>query len=185
MYGVYAINQPFHAQLDSKFPSVVQTALLPFKGKIIYDGFLKKHALVFGGEMGRSINNEYRLAEGKYGVITELPEKVSVDNQEDRFERELLVMMKTKSSREYNWYEIENLLEKHPELEPVYIREWGRINSRKKKKELKALGLTKRWFVMHDDTIILSAKSKKELEEQIKDLIPEKIDRDGMYYFKT
>ena len=185
VYGVHALNDPFQSFWGNNLPIMVQAVLLPYKGKIIYDGIISNYSIHFGKGIRSSIKNEYALSEGKYGIITDLPEIINEKNIEKSVEKELLIMMKTKSSREYNWYEIESLLEEHPELEPVYIKEWGRINSRKKKKEMRGLGIKKRWFAMYNDIIILSGKSEKELRMEIRTLIEDARKREGIYYFKV
>ncbi|MEM6699499.1 MAG: hypothetical protein AAF599_13945, partial [Bacteroidota bacterium] len=185
VYGVHALSDPFQIFFGNNLPTMVQTVLLPFKGKLIYDGIMSTYSISFGRGISSSIKNDYALSQGRYGIITELPEKISKSQTANGLEKELLVMMKTKSSREHNWYRIEDLLQKNPELEPIYIREWGRINARKKKKELRSLGIQKRWFAMVNDTIISSGNSEKELKGEIGKLILDPNRRRGVYYFKV
>ncbi len=182
VYGVHALNDPFEMFWGNKMPVMVKATLLPYKGKIIYDGIISEYPMYFGKGMASSLKNNATLAEGKYGLITELPEKAN-DNVGP--EQALLLLMKTKSSREHNWYEIEGLLEAHPELIPIYIKEWGRINSRNKKKAIREMGIKKRWFAMYNDTIILSGKSEKELRMAMSEIIPDATKREGVYYFKV
>jgi hypothetical protein len=184
VYGVHALNDAFHLFWGNNLPIMVQAVLLPFKGKIIYDGMLSSFPIHFGRGITGSIKNSYSLSVGKYGVITDLPVSIDPKQLEQSAEKELLIMMKTKTSREHNWYEIENLLQEHPHLISVYIKEWGRINSRKKKKELRDLGIKKRWFAMYEDTIILSGKSEKEVKMEIEDVILDSKKRAGVYFFK-
>lgn len=186
VYGVHALSDPFQNFWNSSdLPTMIDTVLLPFKGKIVYDGLLSGYRIRFGKGMRDSIKNDYALAEGKYGIITELPEVIDESLLDNSFEKELLVMMKTKTSREHNWYEIQNLVNKHPYLIPVYVQEWGRINSRAKKKELKELGITKRWFAIYNNTIILSEKTEQGAVKAIESLIKDKEKRAGIYYFKV
>lgn len=184
IYGVYALSDPFQMILGNNLPTMVGAVLLPFKGKIVYDGMISTYPIHFGRGVQGSIKNDYRLSEAKYGVITELPEKIDNSILKNSAEKELLVLMKTKASREYNKYEIADLLLEHPELESVHTKEWGRINSRAKKKELKGLGIQKRWFAMYNNTILLSSKSEKELKIEVKKLIQDDKHREGIYYFK-
>jgi len=184
VYGVYALNDPFQMFWGNNVPVMIQAVLLPFKGKIIYDGLISSYPIRFGRGIKNNIKNDYALSEGKYGIITELPEKIDTSNLENSAEKELLIMMKTKSSREHNWYDIERLLEKHPELNAIYIREWGRINSRKKKKELKELGIKKRHFAMYNDTILVSGKTEKVVKGEVAELIGDDEKRKSVYYFK-
>ena len=184
VYGVHALGDPFQTFWGNSLPVMIETVLLPYKGKIVYDGFVQNYSVRFGKGIRDSIKNNCALAEAKYGMITQLPEKVDQSMLESSVERELLVMMKTKSSRENNWYEIERLLESYPELEPVYMREWGRINSRNKKKEIRGLEIKKRCFAIYNDTIILSGASEKKVRIEIEKIVPDDKKREGVYYFK-
>ena len=47
--------------------------LLPFKDRIVYDGLLASHNIVFGGGIKRRLNDSYREAKARQGVITALP----------------------------------------------------------------------------------------------------------------
>lgn len=184
VYGVYALNDPFQMFWGNNLPVMVEAVLLPYKGKIIYDGLISNYPIHLGRGIRSSIKNSYALMEGRYGIITELPEKIDTTKLESNLEKELLIMMKTKASREHNWYEIEELLEENPNLMPVYIKEWGRINARAKKKELKKLGIKRQYFALYNDTIITSSANQKDLEKKIAELISDKATREAIYYFK-
>jgi hypothetical protein len=184
VYGVFALNDPFELFWGNDLPVMVQAVLLPYKGKIIYDGIISSYPIHLGRGIRSSIKNDFALSEGKYGIITELPEKIDENKLENSLENELLIMMKTKASREHNWYEIETMLEENPELMGVYIKDLGRINSRRKKKELKGLGIKKQCFAMYNNTIIASSGTQKELEKKIKGLISDKEKIESIYYFK-
>jgi len=184
VYGVHALNDPFELFWGNNLPVMVEATLLPYKGKIIYDGIISGYPLHFGRGARAGIKNSYTIAEGKYGIITELPEKIDKDKSSNKVEGELIAMMKTKASRAYNAYEIEELLKKHPKLASVYTKEWGRINARNKRKEIKGLGIKKRWFAMYNDTILVSGKTEKEVQIKINELITESEKRAGVYYFK-
>lgn len=183
VYGVYALNDPFQMFWGNNLPVMIEAILLPFNGKIIYDGMIQTYPVHLGRGISSSIKNNYRLSEGKYGVITELPEKIEIESAIS-IEKELLVMMKTKSLREQNWNEIEIILDENPDLMPIYVKEWGKINTRKKKKELKNIGIKKCHFGIYNDTIIASGKSKLEVEKLVADLISDEEIRKSVFYFK-
>ena len=164
---------------------MVEAVLLPFKGKIIYDGMISNYPIHFGRGLKNSLKNDALLAEGKYGIITELPENIKNAGLGNSLETELLVMMKTKSSREHNWYRIEEILEDDPNLMQVYIKELGRINSRQKKKAIKELGIKKRCYAVYEDTIICSDKTQRDLEEKLADLISDEEKLKGIFIFKV
>ena len=53
-------------------PVYVQAVLLPFENQIIYDGLLQSYAVVFGPGIRARLNEEYRNAREREGVITTL-----------------------------------------------------------------------------------------------------------------
>lgn len=183
VYGVYALGDLFETLLGNNFPIMIDTVLLPYNGKIVYDGMMAGYPIHFGGGIRSSIKGDFELFKGKYGIIEKLPVQI---NEADLggVEKELIIMMKTQTSRDHHWHKIEMLLKENPDLMPVYIREIGRINSRDKRKELRELGLKKIHFAMYKDTIIASAKNKKEIEAEVKKLIEDKEKRESIYYFK-
>jgi hypothetical protein len=51
---------------------LVTTVLLPFRGKIIYDGLVSGYNITFGGGIKRTLNEEYKQAKEAFGIITSL-----------------------------------------------------------------------------------------------------------------
>lgn len=47
-YGVLALTEPLDLVIGRKLPAVVETVLLPFRDKIIYDGLLGQFNVTFG-----------------------------------------------------------------------------------------------------------------------------------------
>ena len=92
--------------------------------------------------------------------------------------------MKNKSNRDYYWNEIVELSLKSKELTNVFYQEMGKTNARYFSKQLKRLGIEKKWFGILDNTVIASGASKDQLQKNIGDIVPkEKIER--VYIFKT
>ena len=50
-----------------------KTILLPFRGRIVYDGMLSGDNLIIGSNMTRELNDAYNAAKKKHGIITTLP----------------------------------------------------------------------------------------------------------------
>lgn len=182
-YGVVALSDPFRDFFGNSLPIMVQAVLLPFKGRVVYDGILQSYSIRFGGGIKQSVKAEYSKAKSKYGIVTSLP--FNSNAVEDKFgdKEQLVLYMKTVASRDNHWYDIQDLLKKNPNLYPVYNYEWGRINTRKKKKELKELGLKGYHFGIFRDTIIASAKTKQAVEKQVKAML-DKEEQASIYYFK-
>jgi hypothetical protein len=73
-YGVLALAQPFEDMMQgARLPILVDAILLPYKGQIIYDGLLSRHGIYFGGGMKRLLNETYKNAKERFGIVTSLP----------------------------------------------------------------------------------------------------------------
>ena len=73
VYAVLALAQSLQDILwGASLPVYVKTVLLPFKGKIIYDGLLQGHNVHFGPGISSSVKNRYRVAKQKGEIIESL-----------------------------------------------------------------------------------------------------------------
>lgn len=74
-YGVIAVADPIEDLLGQNLPILTQAVLLPFKGKIIYDGLLSSYRVSFGPGVRRRLSETYKRAKEVNGIITSLPLK--------------------------------------------------------------------------------------------------------------
>ncbi len=72
-YGVLALTEPFEDVIGPRLPTMVNAMLLPFRDCIIYDGLLGNYNVSFGGGIKRSLNDTYREAKDRLGIVTSLP----------------------------------------------------------------------------------------------------------------
>ena len=72
-YGVLALFDPFEALIGPHLPRMFKTTLLPFKGQIVYDGLLAGYNITFGGGIRRRLNESYKEAKERDGIVTSLP----------------------------------------------------------------------------------------------------------------
>ncbi|HID65320.1 MAG TPA: hypothetical protein EYP49_21595 [Anaerolineae bacterium] len=73
VYGVLALYESLEDVLyGRRLPVMVQAVLLPFKGKIIYDGMLSGYNIFFGRGIRSSLNEEYMAAKQNERIITTL-----------------------------------------------------------------------------------------------------------------
>ena len=72
-YGVLALFDPFEDMIGTDLPRMVKTTLLPFKGRIVYDGLMMGQNIHFGGGIRRSLAEGYNEAKEREGIITSLP----------------------------------------------------------------------------------------------------------------
>lgn len=71
-YGVLGLADPLEKVIGPCLPKLITAVLLPFKGKIIYDGLVSGYNITFGGGIKRSLNEEYKEAKEAFGIITSL-----------------------------------------------------------------------------------------------------------------
>ena len=72
-YGVLALTEPFDYVVGPRLPILVEAMLLPFRDCIIYDGLLSSYNISFGGGIKRSLNESYRNAKDRLGIVAALP----------------------------------------------------------------------------------------------------------------
>jgi hypothetical protein len=72
-YGVLALMDRFDDLIRPGLPHLCKAVLLPFKGRIVYDGLLAGYNVTFGGGIKRRLNESYTEAKGRFGIVTELP----------------------------------------------------------------------------------------------------------------
>jgi hypothetical protein len=72
-YGVLALSQPFEELIGPYLPVLTETVLLPFEGRIVYDGLLNSYRIYFGPGVRRSLNESFKEAKARHGIVTSLP----------------------------------------------------------------------------------------------------------------
>ncbi len=182
-YGVLAQNDLFQNMTGSRLV-MVEAILLPYRGKIVYDGMLQSYNISFGSGMSSSLNDAYNEAKAKYGIVTTLPFDKKPVHTKLNDEEQLLFFMKDKNNREFYEKDIAKLVAANPKLLSRYHQEWGKIHSTKLKKSYKDLGLHKAYFAVLQGIIITSAINNEDLITQVKSLVPRE-KWDWVYVFKT
>lgn len=79
IYRVLGLYEPFDDVFHGQPPPIyIETVLLPFKGKIIYDGLCSRYSIYFGKGIRSSLNEEYMKAKQNGRIIIALdPETYS------------------------------------------------------------------------------------------------------------
>jgi hypothetical protein len=72
-YGVLGLAQSLEEMIGPDLPVLTQTVLLPFKGKIVYDGLMTKYNISYGPGIRRSLNESFKEAKLRHGIVTSLP----------------------------------------------------------------------------------------------------------------
>jgi hypothetical protein len=72
-YGVVALFDPFETVIGPYLPRMIETTLLPFKGRIVYDGLVTSYNITFGAGIKRRLNASYKEAKARHGIVASLP----------------------------------------------------------------------------------------------------------------
>jgi hypothetical protein len=73
VYAVHGIQYPLDELIPSHaLPQMVEAVLLPFKGRIVYDGLLSGYNIHFGSGIRSDLNHTYAVAKNKNRIITTL-----------------------------------------------------------------------------------------------------------------
>ncbi|NCU25268.1 hypothetical protein EOM86_00935 [Candidatus Nomurabacteria bacterium] len=70
VYAVKGISRPFSDAMNLALPTQIDTVLLPFKDKIIYDGFIKSFAISFGDGMRKVIQETKEKAIEEQSIVS-------------------------------------------------------------------------------------------------------------------
>lgn len=172
-YGVKALVDSFEDIMEEdSLPAMVDAVLLPFKQGIIYDGFLAcNNNIYFGAGIRSDLNEEFKIAKVRFGIIESLPYDGNRAKTEDNAEK-LKRYLKTETSRQYFSKEIYDLTGKNRELEIIYHQEMGKIYSRSYKKDLRGVGIGSGWFGILQGVLIAGNNTKEGLDDVIEKIVP-------------
>lgn len=168
-YGVLSISDSLK-DLFPYVPVMVETVLLPFKGQIIYDGYIGAYNISFGGGIRSGFNDSYNEAKATYGIITSLPFEQKANKQTD--EDKLKYYLKSERNRDYYWDDIQELIHGNHALTVVYHQEVGKSYAHSFGKRLREIGFSDAWFGILEGLIVASGKTKADLEKNLKAIVP-------------
>ncbi len=84
-YGVLGLVSPIEDVVMYPLPVYIHAVLLPFEGQITYDSLLEPYSITFGPGIRSSLNDAYRNAQEREGIVTTLePTEVPADLHEVR-----------------------------------------------------------------------------------------------------
>jgi len=173
-FGVLGLADPLEVMVPHT-PVMLEATLLPFRNRIIYDGYLRGPgaALFFGGGMRRVLNNTYQEAKARFGIITALPHVVddSAEAEEAAALERLKILARTAESRHTHWEEIWDLRGRGAKFEKQYHQERGKADARRIGRALRDRGIEEGWFALYEGMVIASATNRKELAARVRELL--------------
>lgn len=181
-YGVLALDCPFPELVGSVLPVMVETVLLPFKNKIIYDGTLQAYPFYLGLSIKGSLTETYHHAVEKFGIIASLTElEAAPQAPEPQSEDELgplsdgdrlkFYLQSEKNRKKYET-QIQELVEKNVDLKVIYFQEMGRLYAEIYRERWREIGIKKGWIALFEEMPIASGATKAEVEGILKKIIP-------------
>jgi hypothetical protein len=72
-FGVLGLTDNIAQVLGHNLPAHVNTILMPYKNRIVYDGLMSSHNVIFGPSFRRSLNEALKKAKARRGIVTSLP----------------------------------------------------------------------------------------------------------------
>jgi hypothetical protein len=72
-YGVTGLVDSMERVIPKPLPAMIETVLLPFRGRIVYDGIVSTFNVEFGAGSRRSFEETFRAAKACGGIVTTLP----------------------------------------------------------------------------------------------------------------
>ncbi len=84
IFGVLALGERFEDIVKSPLPVLVRTALLPFHGKIIFDGIMSFYGVDFGADVRRSLNGCFKYVKEHVGIITSLVPEAQAETKKPK-----------------------------------------------------------------------------------------------------
>lgn len=153
-----------------RIKTMVETVLLPFKGQIVYDGYIGAYNISFGGGIRSGFKDSYDEAKATYGITRSLPFEPKGKKQTD--EDKLKFYLKNERNRDYYWEKIQDLIQGNHELTVVYHQQMGKSYARSYGRRLREIGLGDVWFGILEGLIVASGKTDADLEQNLKAIVP-------------
>jgi hypothetical protein len=71
VYGVLGLHEALEEMIHRSYlPMYVRAVLLPFKGRVIYDGFMQSYSLFFGRNIKANLKEQYLRAKQRGEIVT-------------------------------------------------------------------------------------------------------------------
>ena len=170
-YGVLGLSSGVDEVVGPYLPLRVRAVLLPFKDRIIYDGFIAPYRVFFGPGISKELNATYQEAKARFDVITSLPFAAPA-KQESDLDR-LRFYLKNQETRDRYWEEIGALIHSDPVLMTVYHQEMGKYAARSLGRKLREMGFNDAWFGLMEGMVIAAGKTREDLERTLAEIAPE------------
>jgi len=175
-FGVCCLKKTFSELLGDSLPAYVKTVLLPFKNKIVYDGFIFTYSITFDSPIVQELEADYENWVSRHNLIVQLPD---ISDSKDTNNVDLLkYYMRSQRNREVYAREIPELLNQNPNLNKLYCELAGRLDAREARVFFREIGIRDVWCAVLHGKILATGSSK----EMIIDILASILPRDQKLY---
>ncbi|HPO50769.1 MAG TPA: hypothetical protein PLO89_10620 [Spirochaetota bacterium] len=169
IYSVVGLTSSLEEMFPKSYlPALINTILLPFKNKIVYDGFITYDNVRFGSNMAFDIAEDFKINNAKYGLIKDL-------TIEKDFSNENIEELLSEYLKKPDFYEEEicSIINENDKNYVTYSRLVSKNYLKKYRKKIKELALKDKYYVaLYFDAILQTGYSESELNERINNIIP-------------
>ena len=102
LYGIHGISDPMNETIPASLPFMIETVLLPFEGKIIYDSLISPFQVSFGGGVKKSLKEVYNEVKATVGIIDNLsvePKPITPTKRKSKTPEPTALPIDTKSAK--------------------------------------------------------------------------------------
>ena len=169
LYGILGISQGLDELFpDACLPMVVKAKLIPFKGKIIYDGFFSFYRMHFGKHISGNLKAAYNKIKNEQGIISSsegvlsLAEEKSVKSEAELIKYYIKHNLKNGSFPDEGW----KLAKKTEENRMIFEHEYAKYFAKHQTSSLKSHQEIKQmYYAIYRDCIIGVSDTKNQLLE--------------------
>lgn len=175
LYGILGLTQPIEDIIPTwALPAMVETVLLPFRGHYVYDGLIATANITIGGGMSASLNDEFRKLKAINGII-DSPEQAGkasnpMPDPAAEAERELRYLMNSRKRWDEEYYRINDLRNQFPALNYVFYECASKLLAKRKKKDLREIGVSGRYYAVYFNSVLASAPTRKALMKELSEI---------------
>jgi hypothetical protein len=180
-YGVIGLTE----ELEDVFPDppvMVETVLLPFRGKITFDGIIFQAPVSFGPGVRSGFEQEYRDARARFGIVMSLP--FSLQERALTDEARLRALTRSWRGVRENWEAIREIFIKDQALFVLYHQRLGMLAARDHRKRLREESITEGWFATLDGTLVGGGTTREDVERTVEALVP-RYKREHVHIYKA
>ena len=166
-YGVLALTTPSQEMIKLPLPMMVERLFYHLMEKsytMASSSHIRLH--LEGASVKISIKSIWRLNQDLESLPPFHLKKMQSDEGMLRF------YLRNEQNREMYREEMERLINKKPSLLTLYYQEMGKVHARKYRKRLCEIGIKEGWFAILEDTIIASGRTRDEVKNLSKSLLP-------------